>query len=130
MLAGDGRSDSPGHSAKYGSYSILELTCNKIVDVQVYVHVYMHVNMLHVYMQVQYMSCCVPHHLQSNEVSSSNQMEKEGLDRVLQFIKEKYLTVGILLTDRHLQISKLMREQHPNVNHYFDVWHVAKGEHM
>ena len=32
MLAGDGQSDSPGHSTKYGSYSILELTCNKIVD--------------------------------------------------------------------------------------------------
>ena len=32
VLAGDGRSDSPGLSAKYGSYSILELTCNKIVD--------------------------------------------------------------------------------------------------
>ena len=32
VLAGDGRSDSPGHSAKYGSYSILDLTCNKIVD--------------------------------------------------------------------------------------------------
>ena len=32
VLGGDGRSDSPGHSAKYGSYSVLELTCNKIVD--------------------------------------------------------------------------------------------------
>lgn len=32
FLAGDGRSDSPGHSAKYGSYSVLELTCNKIID--------------------------------------------------------------------------------------------------
>ena len=32
MLGGDGWSDSLGHSAKYGSYSILELTCNKIVD--------------------------------------------------------------------------------------------------
>lgn len=32
VLAGDGRSDSPGHSAKYGSYSVLELTCSKIVD--------------------------------------------------------------------------------------------------
>ena len=32
ITAGDGRSDSPGHSAKYGSYSLLELTCNKIVD--------------------------------------------------------------------------------------------------
>ena len=32
VLGGDGWSDIPGHSAKYGSYSILELTCNKIVD--------------------------------------------------------------------------------------------------
>ena len=33
VLAGDGRSDSPGHSAKYGSYSI-ELTANKVVHFQ------------------------------------------------------------------------------------------------
>ena len=32
ITGGDGRSDSPGHSAKYGSYSLLELTCNKIID--------------------------------------------------------------------------------------------------
>ena len=32
ITAGDGRSDSPGHSAKYGSYSLLKLTVNKIVD--------------------------------------------------------------------------------------------------
>ena len=32
VLAGDGRADSPGHSAKYGSYSLLELTCNKVLD--------------------------------------------------------------------------------------------------
>ena len=32
VVAGDGQLDSPGHSAKYGSYSLLELTCNKIVD--------------------------------------------------------------------------------------------------
>lgn len=55
-------------------------------------------------------------------------MEKEGLHRVLEFMKEKDLKVGILVTDRHQQITKWMREQHPNVKHYFDVWHVAKGE--
>ena len=32
VVAGDGRADSPGHSAKYGSYSLIELTCNKVVD--------------------------------------------------------------------------------------------------
>ena len=32
VLAGDGRADSPGHSAKYGTYSILEMSCNKVID--------------------------------------------------------------------------------------------------
>ena len=34
ILGGDGRSDSPGHSAKYGSYSMLELSINKIIDIK------------------------------------------------------------------------------------------------
>ena len=54
----------------------------------------------------------------------------EGLYRVLEFLKEKHLQVGILVTDRHQQITKWMREEHPSVKHYFDVWHVAKGECM
>ena len=32
VLAGDGRADSPGHSAKFGTYSVIDLTCNKVVD--------------------------------------------------------------------------------------------------
>ena len=40
VLAGDGRADSPGHSAKYGSYTLIELSNNKVVDFQlVQVHV-------------------------------------------------------------------------------------------
>ena len=34
ILGGDGRSDNPGHSAKYGSYSMLKLNINKIVDIK------------------------------------------------------------------------------------------------
>ena len=67
-------------------------------------------------------------YLQSNEVSSGNHVEKEGLHRVLEFLKEKDLTVGTLVTDRHQQITKWIKEEHPNVKHYFDVWHVAKGQ--
>lgn len=33
-VAGDGRCDSPGHSAKFGSYTLLELNLNKILDFQ------------------------------------------------------------------------------------------------
>ena len=31
-LSGDGRADSPGHSAKYGSYTVIEMSYNKVVD--------------------------------------------------------------------------------------------------
>ena len=34
VLAGDGRCDSPGHSAIFGSYSVIELSCNKVLDFQ------------------------------------------------------------------------------------------------
>ena len=33
-LGGDGRCDSPGHCAKYGTYTLMELSSNKIVDFQ------------------------------------------------------------------------------------------------
>ena len=32
MIGGDGRADSPGHSAKHVSYGIIELTTNKVID--------------------------------------------------------------------------------------------------
>ena len=54
-------------------------------------------------------------------------MEKEGLNRVLKFLKEQGLTVEMLVTDRHKQINKWLRESHPEITHYYDVWHVAKG---
>ena len=54
-------------------------------------------------------------------------MEKEGLNRVLNFLKEQGLTVEVLVTDRHKQINKWLCESHPEITHYYDVWHVAKG---
>ena len=34
VLGGDARMDSPGHSAKYGSYTLMDLERNKIIDTQ------------------------------------------------------------------------------------------------
>ena len=42
-LSGDGRADSPGHSAKYGSYTVIEMSCNEMLDyklVQVCLYTY------------------------------------------------------------------------------------------
>ena len=34
VLSGDGRSDSPGHSAKYGVFTVIEQRVNKVLDVE------------------------------------------------------------------------------------------------
>ena len=64
---------------------------------------------------------------QSNEVANSNAMELEGLKRCLQNLSDDDITVSDITTDRHPQVKKFIREKQPEVRHWFDVWHVAKG---
>lgn len=54
-------------------------------------------------------------------------MEIEGLIRAVEFLHKQKLEVGVLVTDRHRQIAKWVRENLPSVDHRFDVWHLAKG---
>jgi hypothetical protein len=54
-------------------------------------------------------------------------MEKEGLERVIKKLMEHGLNVTTLITDRHLQIAKWVRETLPDVQHFYDVWNLAKG---
>ena len=65
--------------------------------------------------------------MQSNLVASSNHMEKEGLKNALQFLMEKSINIGALITDRHKQVTKFVSQSYPDIDHRFDVWHVAKG---
>lgn len=45
VLGGDGRADSPGHSAKFGSYTMMELKKKAVIDIQlVQVHYCYNVN--------------------------------------------------------------------------------------
>ena len=53
-------------------------------------------------------------------------MEKEGLYRLMEFLKGG-LQISVLVTDRHKQINKWIRDTHPEVKHYYDIWHAAKG---
>lgn len=54
-------------------------------------------------------------------------MELEGLKRCVSFLQGEGVEIASLVTDRHSQVKKYMRENHPEINHMFDVWHVAKG---
>lgn len=99
-LCGDGRCDSPGHSAKYCTYTFLDAQSEKVVDFKV-------------------ISC--------TQVSSSNTMEIKGFKDSLRTIEENGVKVHTVSTDRHPQIVKEMRVRHPVKHHEFDPWHVTKG---
>ncbi|XP_073700525.1 uncharacterized protein [Garra rufa] len=97
-LSGNMRTDSPGHSAKYGSYTLMHLESNKILDVQL---------------------------VQSNEVGGSAHMEKKGLKRGLDLLESNQLHVDYIVTDRHTQVQKYLREK--VIKQYYDVRHLEKG---
>lgn len=57
-------------------------------------------------------------------------MEMEGLKRGLEYLtKTVKIDVKDLITDRHVMIKKYMKEKQKDINHFFDVWHIAKGNH-
>lgn len=43
------------------------------------------------------------------------------------FKKSNGLEIGKIVTDRHVQVKKYMRENLPETKHCVDVWHVAKA---
>ncbi|KAH6920066.1 hypothetical protein HPB50_028946 [Hyalomma asiaticum] len=102
-LAGDGRCDSPGFSAKYMTYSFMDTSTNKIVH----------------FVQVQLG--------ENSEVKSSNAMEKFGLKKGLEELKAHNVAIASLTTDRHVGIKKHMQTCEPSIAHKFDIWHVAKA---
>ncbi|CAN7942410.1 unnamed protein product, partial [Ixodes pacificus] len=57
---------------------------------------------------------------------ASVNMEKEGLIKQLEFLKEKCIHIRSLGTDRHPAIRKHMETQEPGIAHYFDIWHISK----
>ena len=55
-------------------------------------------------------------------------MELAGLKRGMSFLEESGCSVDELITDRHQQVQKYMREEKSHIRHLYDVWHVAKGK--
>ena len=64
--------------------------------------------------------------IEYNEVNGSYHMEKEGLVCSVSFLKKKRFRIETIVTDRHKQIAKWVRENMAKTNHYYDIWHIAK----
>ena len=99
-LSGDGRCDSPGYSAKFGTYTLMNSADNQIIDFTV-------------------THCSI--------AGNSARMELHGLKELIGRLKDNLITVNSLTTDRHTQVRKYMRKEEPKISHQFDIWHVSKG---
>lgn len=98
-LSGDGRCDSPGFNAKYGTYTMFDQDTDKIIDFNV---------------------------IQVSEVGSSNAMEREGFKRCMNRLMEMGANVKVVATDGHIGIACDMKKDHPDKDHQQDVWHISK----
>ena len=101
-LLGDGRCDSPGYSAKYGTYTMMDKESEKIVDFEV---------------------CHV------KQSTSSQAMEKRGFKLCLDRALNSGIPVGVVGTGRHTDIKALMKSEYKDlgVEHQVDVWHLTKN---
>ena len=102
-LSGDGQCDSLGHSAKYGTYTMIDQLSDKIVDFQI---------------------------VQVSEVTSSNAMEREGFKRCMENIHDRGANIKVVATDRHVSIRSDTKKNFPHVQHQFDVWPCGKKYHQ
>lgn len=82
-LCGDGRCDSPGFSAKYCSYTLMDLKTNKILTLQL---------------------------IQVTETGSSSKMEVEGYKRAVDEVLDAGVSVSLCATDRHVQVRKVHKD--------------------
>ena len=99
-VIGDGRCDSPGYNAKYGTYTIMNIETNSILDFSV-VHI--------------------------GTVANSSHMEKQGLIDCIESVEKSKLKIKTLTTDRHVQIRSYMKKSRSDIRHQFDAWHVSKN---
>ena len=82
ILCGDGRCNSPGKSAKFCTYSLMESETNQILHFE---------------------------NIDKRQVGlRSPNMEREGMDRCLKFISSKGMNVVELITDSSSSVAKTL----------------------
>ena len=100
-LAGDARCDSPGFSAKYSTYTLMDC-------------------------ETQYIICGRVVQL-GQEAHSSVGMEKIGLKSCLDYVLHHSVPVTVLATDRSPSIINVMKTDYSHINHQHDIWHLSKS---
>ena len=89
FILGDGRMDSPGHSAKYCTYTVMDQNSKKILAMEV----------------VDKRECMLV----------SGRMEALGFERALNELRRSGLNIVEVVTDAHPQIAAIMSKLNTKV---------------
>ncbi|XP_071852468.1 uncharacterized protein [Apostichopus japonicus] len=102
VVSGDARNDSPGHSAQYCTYTMMEESGGKVLHMEI--------------VDVR------------EAAGKSPNMEKIGFTRSMDFLMER-INVKEVVTDGHIQIAALMRNcsKYEGIIHQNDVWPGSKS---
>ena len=99
VLCGDAQFDSPGYSAKFCTYTIMDCGSNEVVDFSV---------------------------LQKGQVSGG--LEHQAFRQVWEgLVADQGITANDLVIDRQATINKIVDEKFPDTEVSFDIWHMAKS---
>ncbi|XP_015751817.1 PREDICTED: uncharacterized protein LOC107331715 isoform X2 [Acropora digitifera] len=98
-IAGDGRHDSMGHSAKFGAYTIFCCTIPMIIHFAL---------------------------VQRNQAGSSTAMEFMAFKQCMNYLIGYGLLITTFISDRHVSIASHMKKVLTGIIHYFDIWHLKK----
>ena len=98
-VCGDGQFDSPGFSAKYCTYSVMNCLTNELLE----------------FIVIQRGQC-------------TGELERPACELLLDIlVNEIKLDIGEFVTDRHTGIGAMMKEKFPSIFHAFDIWHMGKS---
>ena len=96
-IAGDGQFDSPGFSAKYCKYSIMNINTGAILDFFV-----------------------------AQQGMYSEDLETVSCKEVLANLIQKGLNIHRFVTDENSKVSKMVVDTYSTIIHCLDVWHKAR----
>ena len=100
ILTGDGQFDSPGHTAKYCVYTVMDHDSGRIIDFLI-----------------------------AQRGVVKEELERAACRELLKKLIGKGIDAFSFVTDRHSGIKAMIRDatDFKNIEHYFDIWHLAKS---
>lgn len=101
VAMGDGRMDSPGFSAKYCTYTVMDFHSKEILHMEI---------------------------VDKREVRlKSPNMEPLAMQRSMSALAKEGVEVAELITDAHPQITSIMKKSYSTTKHSYDIWHGTKN---